>query len=138
METVEKMEVKKEAEVYLACGIIGDVKRVGSPIAHFKLMVDEKSSKVVGVVQITQATVSQPIVVDITGVIRYAGLGSITKIVALEGQYTQSVPPPAIGTWLENFSAHMGIDNAWNGRGGFTFGHHVVEDVPVYLNPRPN
>jgi hypothetical protein len=55
----------------------------------------------------------------------------VTQVVALEGEYVQSFPPPAIGSYLAKFTAHMAIDNNWNGTGGFTYENHDVNDVPV-------
>ncbi|MFY8188724.1 MAG: hypothetical protein ACOVLC_12315 [Flavobacterium sp.] len=42
-----------------------------------------------------------------------------------------SVPPPAIGSFLADFNAHMAIDNAWNGTGGFSYWKNDIENVPV-------
>jgi hypothetical protein len=47
--------------------------------------------------------------------------------------YYQSLTPPAIGTIEEKFKAHLVIDNNWNGRGGFSYGNHQVENVPVKI-----
>jgi hypothetical protein len=45
--------------------------------------------------------------------------------------YYQSLTPPAIGTFQLKFKAHMVVDRDWNGRGGFSYGTHKVENVPV-------
>jgi len=68
---------------------------------------------------------------NVKGVIRATGFGKVTHVVALEGEYVVSFPPPAIGEYIAKFSAHMAIDNNWDGMGGFSYGNHNVENVPV-------
>lgn len=118
---------------YLTKGTIGNVGMPGAPIAHFSLVVVPGSHNVSGVVEISQAIPgpNSYILVHVKGQIRPTGLGNITQIVALEGEYVESFPPPAIGAILRKFSAHMAIDNSWNGKGGFTYGENVINDVPV-------
>ena|SRR6218665_337245 len=121
------------AGAYLAKGTIGNVGTPGAPIATFSLVVVPSQNSVTGTVVITQA-VNGPdshIVVQVKGKIYATGLGQYTKVVSLQGQYVQSFPPPAIGSFLADFNAHLAIDNAWNGKGGFSYWRHNVEDVPV-------
>lgn len=121
------------AGAYLAKGTIGNVGMPGAPIATFSLVVVPSQNSVSGTVVITQA-VNGPdshIVVPVTGKIYATGLGQYTKVVSLQGQYVHSVPPPAIGSFLANFDAHLAVDNAWNGTGGFSYWTHTVENVPV-------
>ena len=130
--TAEKTSVLVGA--YLVKGTMGDVGVPGAPIMNFSLVVVPSANSVTGVVEITQAIAppSGSIVIrNVTGVIRSTGFGSVTKVVSLQGEYVQSVPPPAIGSYLARFSAHMAIDDNWNGMGGFDYGTHSVEDVPV-------
>ena len=118
---------------YLAQGTIGNVGTPGAPIATFSLVVVPSQHTVTGTVVITQA-VNGPdshIVVQVKGKIYAAGLGQFTKVVSLHGQYIQSFPPPAIGAFLADFDAHLAIDNAWNGKGGFSYYQHQIENVPV-------
>lgn len=121
------------AGAYLAKGTIGNVGTPGAPIATFSLVVVPSQHTVTGTVVITQA-VSGPdshIVVQVKGRIYSTGLGQYTQVVSLQGQYVHSVPPPAIGSFLADFNAHLAIDNAWNGKGGFSYWTHTVENVPV-------
>jgi hypothetical protein len=49
------------------------------------------------------------------------------RLVSLKGSYTE--PPTAI---VLGFSATLALDGeSWTGRGSFTYGPHVVTDVPV-------
>lgn len=119
---------------YLARGTVGNIGMPGAPIMHYSLVVVPATGAVTGTVEITQAIpppYGQIVVPNVQGVIRKTGLGTVTQIVALQGQFIVSVPPPAIGSYLAQFSAHLAIDNAWEGRGGFSYANHVVEDVPV-------
>lgn len=116
---------------YLTKGTIGNVGMPGAPIAHFSLVVAPASNSVSGMVEITQAIDRAPIKVHVTGTIRHTGYGEVTKIVNLSGQYVVSVPPPAIGSYLEKFTAYMDINNEWNGIGGFTYGNNKIDNVPV-------
>lgn len=121
------------AGAYLAKGTIGNVGTPGAPVATFSLVVVPSQHSVSGTVVITQA-ISGPdsrIVVQVTGKIYSTGLGQYTQVVSLQGQYVHSVPPPAIGSFLADFNAHLAIDNAWNGTGGFSYYGHNVENVPV-------
>lgn len=119
---------------YLTKGTIGNVGMPGAPIAHFSLVVVPGANSVSGTVEITQAIsgpTSNIVVKNVKGQIRATGFGKITKVVSLEGDYFVSFPPPAIGSYLGKFSAHMAIDNEWNGQGGFTYGSSNIDDVPV-------
>ena len=130
--TAEK--TNKLIGAYLVNGTMGNVGMPGAPIMHFSLVVVPSTNSVGGTVQISQALAppsGEIIVRNVTGTIRATGFGKVTKVVSLEGEYVQSVPPPAIGSYLAKFSAHMAIDNEWNGQGGFSFGNNDVEDVPV-------
>ncbi len=121
------------AGAYLANGTIGNVGMPGAPIATFSLVVVPSQHTVTGTVVITQA-VNGPdnhIVISVKGKIYATGFGQFTQVVSLHGQYVQSFPPPAIGSFLADFDAHFAIDNAWNGTGGFTYWKNTVENVPV-------
>jgi hypothetical protein len=121
------------AGLYRACGTVGNAGMPGAPILHYSLLVDAPTGAVSGVVHITQAIAGSGsnISVNVKGQIRGLGFGPITKLVSLEGEYVQSVPPPAIGSYLGKLTAHLAVDNNWNGRGGFEYGPNHVEDVPV-------
>lgn len=112
---------------------MGNVGMPGAPICHFNLVVTPSTNHVSGTVVITQAIEgpNSKITVQVSGVIRATGYGKVTQVVALEGEYIQAVNPPAIGSYLAKFNGHMAIDNAWNGQGGFTYGHNNDENVPV-------
>jgi hypothetical protein len=121
------------AGAYLAKGTIGNVGTPGAPIVTFSLVVVPSQNSVSGTAVITQA-VNGPdshIVVQVKGKIYATGFGEYTKVVSFQGQYVQSFPPPAIGSFLADFDAHLAIDNAWNGKGGFSYYNHQVENVPV-------
>ncbi len=125
---------KSIAEAYLTKGTIGNIGMPGAPVAHFSLVVVPSTNSVSGTVEITQAIAgpeSNVVVSNVKGQIRATGYGKVTKVVSLEGEYLVSVPPPAIGSYLSKFTAHMAIDNNWNGQGGFSYGNNDVEDVPV-------
>ena len=121
------------AGAYLAKGTIGNVGMPGAPIASFSLVVVPSQHSVTGTVVITQAIQGPDshIVVNVKGKIYATGFGKVTQVVSLQGQYVHSVPPPAIGSFLANFDAHLAIDSAWNGTGGFSYYQHTVENVPV-------
>ena len=121
------------AGAYLAKGTIGNVGTPGAPIASFSLVVVPSQHSVSGTVVITQAIQGPDsrIVVPVTGKIYATGIGKVTQVVGLKGQYVHSVPPPAIGSFLADFDAHLAIDNEWNGTGGFSYFGHTIENVPV-------
>ncbi|WP_299836511.1 DUF1842 domain-containing protein [uncultured Tenacibaculum sp.] len=116
---------------YLTKGTIGNVGMPGAPIAHFSLVVSPEQGTVSGIVEITQAIDRPTIKVNVAGRLRHTGYGNITQIVSLDGEYVVTVPPPAIGSYLEKFNAYLDVDNSWNGTGGFSFGFQKVENVPV-------
>jgi len=119
---------------YLVNGTIGNVGMPGAPIAHFSLVVVPSANSVSGTVEITQALAppnGHIVIKNVTGVIHATGYGSVTQVVALQGEYLQSFTPPAIGSITEKFTAHLAIDNNWDGKGGFTYGSNHIENVPV-------
>ena len=128
------VETSKLIGAYLVNGTMGNKGMPGAPIMHFSLVVVPSSNSISGTVEITQA-IAPPsgtiLIKNVKGTIRSTGFGKVTKIVSLEGQYVQSVLPPAIGSFLAEFSAHMAIDDNWNGRGGFSYANHDIEDVEV-------
>lgn len=121
------------AGAYLAKGTIGNVGTPGAPVASFSLVVVPSQHSVTGTVVITQAVPGPDshITVQVTGKIYATGLGKYTQVVTLNGQYVQTVQPPAIGAFLADFNAHMAIDGTWNGMGGFSYWQHDIENVPV-------
>lgn len=129
-----KVKGSRLAGAYLVNGTLGNIGTPGAPLMHFSLVVVPSANTVSGTVEITQAIAppgGEIIVKNVTGIIRSTGFGKVTKVVSLAGQFIVSMPPPAIGSYLENFSAHMAIDDNWDGRGGFSYGHSDIEEVPV-------
>jgi len=132
MNTTAEKKTSRLAGAYLVNGTMGNVGMPGAPIMHFSLVVVPSANTVSGTVEITQAISSGEIIIkNVKGSIRATGLGNVTKVVSLEGQYVQSVAPPAIGSYLADFSAHMAINDNWEGKGGFSYGNNDVENVPV-------
>lgn len=125
--------MNNNTSTYRVTGTAGDVGKPGAPILHFDLIVVAATGSVSGIAVITQAVASPggSIEVQVTGQVRPAGLGSITQLVAFSGTYVYDFPPPAIGHLQAHLSAHFAVDAAWNGRGGFTYLGHQIDDVPV-------
>lgn len=107
---------------------------MGAPTLTLNLLVYAPAGTVSGDAIITQA-VTPPggytHVPQVTGAIHHTGLGKDTQLVSLSGQYVQSVPPPAIGSFLANFTAALAVDANWNGRGTFTYANHTIADATV-------
>jgi hypothetical protein len=118
---------------YLVNGEAGNVGMAGAPILNYSLLVVSATGKVSGHAVISQAlgSNSEKHISDITGEIHGAGLGPVTKLVALRGTYYEPLTPPAIGTIEVPFLATLAVDDAWNGKGGFSCGSVKVENVPV-------
>jgi hypothetical protein len=124
---------------YLVNGIAGNENVAGAPMLSFSLVVVSGSGKVSGHAMITQAIAppnNEKIINNVTGTVHATGLGPVTKVVTLQGTYLDYLPPPAIGVVEVPFTAHMAIDDAWNGRGGFECGNTRAENVPVKTTPR--
>ena len=115
------------AGAYLANGTIGNVGTPGAPIVHFSLVVVPSQHTVNGSVTITQATVNGNYLGNVEGRIYKTGLGKITQVVGISGLIHEDNMSIA----EIDFEAHMSIDNAWHGVGGFSYGNVHVEDVPV-------
>jgi len=120
--------------LYLVNGTAGKVGTPGAPIFHFSLLVNAVTGAVTGHGKLTQAVAPPlgdiPIVIT-SGQVHSTGFGSFTKVVSLKGDGFVSFPPPAIGSYLVPFDAGFAIDDAWDGVGGWIFGHQKVENVPV-------
>jgi hypothetical protein len=120
--------------LYLVNGTAGNIGLPGAPVLRFSLLVNAATGTVSGQARQTQAIpgpLGDVLIGNVTGQIRYTGLGQYTKIVSLTGSTVISVPPPAIGSYLAPFSAHFAIDDAWTGVGGWTLGDRSVDDIPV-------
>ena len=116
---------------YLANGTIGNVGMPGAPIVHFDLIVIPSQHKVSGTVHITQAVLHGSYSGYVTGSIYATGIPPFTKIVGLTGMVHCDDDNSLV---LLPFQASMAINDAWEGRGGFSYGNVHVEDVPVTLN----
>jgi hypothetical protein len=124
---------------YLVNGQAGNESIAGAPMLHFSLVVVSGTGKVSGHAMITQAIAppnNEKVINNVTGEVHATGLGPVTKVVTLQGTYLDYLQPPAIGTIEVPFTAHMAIDDAWNGRGGFECGLTRVENVPIKTVPR--
>jgi hypothetical protein len=124
---------------YLVNGQAGNENVAGAPMLHFSLVVVSGSGMVSGHAMITQAVAppnNEKIINNVTGQVHATGFGQVTKVVALKGTYLDYLPPPAIGVIEVPFEAHMAIDDAWNGKGGFRCGNTYAENVAVKTTPR--
>lgn len=115
--------------------LVGNENMAGAPLLHLALLVEAETGRIVGRATITQA-IAPPndtiVIGNVTGVIHSMGLPPAHRVVSLQGTYPYVLPPPAIGTVLEEFSATLLIEqNNWNGEGSFSYGGHEVENVPV-------
>jgi len=114
---------------YLAKLLVGN-DEPGAPILHLDLLVDAVTGRIVGHGQITQAIAPPNGTIklnNITGKLREVTLPPENRLVSLKGSYTD--PPAAI---VLGFSATLAVDGEnWTGRASFTYGPHVVTDVPV-------
>jgi hypothetical protein len=124
-------------ELYRVTGKAGNVGMPGSPILHFDLLVNSSAGSISGQARINQA-VAPPSgeihIHNVTGTVRELVFGGkVTLVVALQGTYYRSLPPPEILTIVEHFAAHLSVDQSWEGRGSFDYnnGGQVVNDVPV-------
>ncbi|BAV05626.1 protein of unknown function [Filimonas lacunae] len=122
------------ADLYRACGIMGNQGTPGAPLVHYSLLVDPTNGKVTGIVHITQAIAgpNSDIRVNVTGTIQEFVFGAkVTKSIAISGDYLQYCTPPALCVYQLKFSANMLVENSWDGTGNFEYGCHVIKNVPV-------
>lgn len=123
-------------DLYMVQCTAGNVGTPGAPILHLQLLVHAATGKVTGQAAITQA-IAPPgghiIIHNVTGQVRKLGFGHgpVTQVVALEGTYGQAGPPPTEIVVQVPFRAHFATDSHWNGRGGFEYGAHQIEGVPI-------
>lgn len=118
--------------LYFVKAVEGKVGESGAPIVHYALTVQAASGHVSGIAELTQA-VAPPNSLHrfpVTGQIYHTGLGHDTLLVTLHGEYTQSLPPSEVLIPVR-FTATLSVNKDWNGHGGFTYGKHHVENVPV-------
>ena len=120
--------------VYLVNGIAGRVGTPGAPVLHFSLLVNAVTGAITGHARQTQAVAPPQGDIPITiksGHLHRTTTGPAQLLVSLSGDGFVSFPPPAIGSYLEPFSAIFAVKDNWDGVGGWTLGTHHVEDVPM-------
>jgi hypothetical protein len=114
--------------------IAGNLGLPGAAILQLDLLFNPQEGNLNGQAIISQ-TVGPPkvriVVRHLAGEAHGLGLGGATRVVALRGEYEQSFPPPASGSYLAQFSATFVTDNNWKGHGSFQFGSDKVMNVPV-------
>lgn len=106
----------------------------GAPILHLTLGVNASTGEVAGTAEITQALpppYGSTVIPQVAGRIFQTDFGDNKLLVHVTGQYLVSVPPPAIGTYLADFSAALAVDKSWDGRGSFAYNRHVIADCAV-------
>ena len=121
-------------DLYFVEELVGNEGMPGAPLLHLACVVNASSGVVSGQARITQALAppnGQIDIPNVTGQIRHLGLGQDTMIVSLSAKYFVSVPPPAIGSYLADFSAVLKLDPKWHGTGSFTYGEKTIDDVPA-------
>ncbi|WP_044330438.1 DUF1842 domain-containing protein [Sphingomonas hengshuiensis] len=107
---------------------------LGAPALRLNLGVDAGAGKVTGSGEITQSLpppYGEITIHQLAGDVLHTGFGQDTRLVHLTGQYLVSVPPPAIGTYLAQFSAALAVDASWNGSGSFQYGTNTVSGCTV-------
>lgn len=107
---------------------------VGAPVLHLNLGVDAPTGRIVGAAEIDQSLpppYGKVLIPQVTGEIFHTGFGKDTRLVHLTGQYVVSLPPPAIGSYLAQFSTALAVDEDWNGKGSFNYGNHHVSGCQV-------
>lgn len=113
---------------------VGHGNMPGAPTLTLNLLVNAPTGAVSGNALITQALpppFGQTHIPQVTGNILHTGFGEDTLLVHVTGQYVVSVPPPAIGSYLAQFSAALAVDKAWSGTGTFTYGGHAITGCTV-------
>ncbi|WP_448699158.1 DUF1842 domain-containing protein [Mucilaginibacter sp. AW1-3] len=113
---------------------------LGAPVFNLKLLVYPAGQSVTGLVHISQSVTPQgaPVVVNVHGTLHEMVFGAqVTKVITLSGQYVVSFPPPAIGSYLANFSATLVFNqkDAWTGVSNFAWGHQTDNGVPTHSVP---
>ena len=119
---------------YLIKALVGRQNMPGSPQLHLTLGVDATNGQANGSAEITQALpppYGSTHVPHVTGTVRHLGFGPDLRVVAVKGQYVVSVPPPAIGSYLANFSAVLVLKSDGSGEGSFSYGDTTVADCTV-------
>jgi hypothetical protein len=106
----------------------------GAPVLHLDLGVNAGTGQVVGSAQITQALPpphDTTVIPMVAGSILHTGLGGDTLLVHLTGAYVVPLLPPAIGSYLVQFSTALAVSADWNGKGSFSYANHVITDCTV-------
>ena len=117
--------------LYFVKAVIGNVGMPGAPIVNLALTVQAASGHVSGIAEISQAVIGGQHRFPVSGQIYQTGFGPNQQLVALSGEFVYSVPPPAIGSFLAQFTASLAVDQAWNGWGGFNYLNVHVDKAPV-------
>jgi hypothetical protein len=107
---------------------------VGNPMLTVRLGVDVRSGLTHGQAEITQST-APPVDIKVPQVIGFTRrlLGSPENLreVRVKGQYVASARPPAIGSWIADFSAILTLEPNGSGTGEFSFGDTTIRGCTV-------
>jgi len=127
-------EKKALIGAYNVKGTLGNTVVLGAPVMDFNLVVVPSKNSVSGSVEIIQSIAppnGQLFIQNLKGQIHATGFGGVTKIIALEGNYTVGESYVLIP-----FKAYMSINDNWEGSGSFTYGTKTVENVPVHIDSK--
>ncbi|MBW8827858.1 MAG: DUF1842 domain-containing protein [Burkholderiales bacterium] len=127
------LELTKVNHVHLIAGNQG---MPGAPLLNLELLynAEPNPASLSGLAVISQAIAppnSRIVINNVSGFVHGLGLGKVTRVFTLSGEYWQTLTPPAIGSVRESFTATFVTDNNWQGEGTFTYGGHCVTGVPI-------
>lgn len=130
------LHTQKQADntlgLYFVKAVMGNVGVPGAPIVNLALTVQAASGHVSGIAEIEQALATGGNYrFPVSGQIHQTGFGPNHQLVSLSGEFSYSLPPPAIGFVGARFTATLSVDQDWKGSGGFTYLNTHVEKVPV-------
>ena len=94
----------------------------GAPSLTLKLGVNATNGEINGTATVTQALPppNGERAFPVSGTMHHTGLGTDTLLVSLTGHCVESVPPPAIGSYLVPFSAALAVPKNCAGTGSYS------------------
>ncbi len=120
----------QQASSYLIKGRIGHAHQLDATVISYALIVTPSQQTVSGQVALSQGQRQLSYSGQVQGTISRTGFNGVAQLVALKGMLKATQDQLNLARHIP-FSAHLALDQDWQGTGGIQFGDLNIEHLPV-------